>query len=312
MRKASTRRDGDRRTRNRQRDGADHDHRQPENGTSARQDERRRAGRESPTHDGSGERLRPPLKPVPTEGPSFIQVQSADMLSSNVVGLDIYNSQNNDIGKIQDIAFDCIEEGDRVHSVRRRLPWHGHALCRGQSGRAHGFLRRSEQVLEGDDERHEGPAQVGSGIQVRRPVDGEQKLSGEVERNGASAPFRSKLKAIRRRATMADKATDIDHVWKLIEDIPIAMVVTHEGQGQNMRARPMAVRPARDEGAIFFLTDADTPKAAGNSPQPVGLPRPIGQQEPKIRVDFRPCGNDRRQGAGQEVLVGLRQGVLAR
>ena len=28
-----------------------------------------------------------------------------------------------------------------------------------------------------------------------------------------------------------------------------------------MRARPMAVRPARDEGAIFFLTDADTPKA---------------------------------------------------
>ncbi len=60
---------------------------------------------------------------------------------------------------------------------------------------------------------------------------------------------------------MADKATDIDHVWKLIEDIPIAMVVTHEGQGQNMRARPMAVRPARDEGAIFFLTDADTPKA---------------------------------------------------
>ncbi len=60
---------------------------------------------------------------------------------------------------------------------------------------------------------------------------------------------------------MADRAADIDHVWKLIEDIPIAMVVTHEGQGQNMRARPMALRPARDEGAIFFLTDADTPKA---------------------------------------------------
>ena len=46
-------------------------------------------------------------QPVPTEGPNFIQVQSADMLSSNVVGLDIYNSQNNDIGKIQDIAFDA-------------------------------------------------------------------------------------------------------------------------------------------------------------------------------------------------------------
>lgn len=60
---------------------------------------------------------------------------------------------------------------------------------------------------------------------------------------------------------MPDKATDIDHVWKLINEIPIAMVVTHEGQGQNMRARPMAVRPAREEGAIYFLTDVDTPKA---------------------------------------------------
>jgi general stress protein 26 len=60
---------------------------------------------------------------------------------------------------------------------------------------------------------------------------------------------------------MADKTTDVDHVWKLINDIPIAMVVTHEGQGQNLRARPMAVRPARDEGAIYFLTDVDTPKA---------------------------------------------------
>jgi uncharacterized protein YrrD len=28
------------------------------------------------------------------------------MLSSNVVGLDIYNQQNGDIGKIQDVAFD--------------------------------------------------------------------------------------------------------------------------------------------------------------------------------------------------------------
>jgi len=60
---------------------------------------------------------------------------------------------------------------------------------------------------------------------------------------------------------MTDSAEDIDRVWKLIADIPIAMVVTHDGQGQNMRARPMAVRSARDEGAIYFLTDADAPKA---------------------------------------------------
>ncbi len=58
---------------------------------------------------------------------------------------------------------------------------------------------------------------------------------------------------------MADKAADIDRVWALISDIPVAMVVTREGQ--HMRARPMAARPARNEGAIEFLTDVDAPKA---------------------------------------------------
>ena len=47
---------------------------------------------------------------VPKEGPNFIQPQSTDMLSSNVVGLDIYNSQNNKIGKIQDIAFNASKQ----------------------------------------------------------------------------------------------------------------------------------------------------------------------------------------------------------
>jgi sporulation protein YlmC with PRC-barrel domain len=43
---------------------------------------------------------------APTNGSNFIQVRNTDMLSSNVVGLDIYNGQSNNIGKIQDIAFD--------------------------------------------------------------------------------------------------------------------------------------------------------------------------------------------------------------
>ena len=60
---------------------------------------------------------------------------------------------------------------------------------------------------------------------------------------------------------MSDTAADIDRVWTLIDDIPVAMVVTHEGQGQHMRARPMAMRPARAEGVIYFLTDVDAPKA---------------------------------------------------
>jgi hypothetical protein len=47
---------------------------------------------------------------VPVNGPSFIQVQNADMLSSNVVGLDVYNGQNTNIGKIQDIAFNASKQ----------------------------------------------------------------------------------------------------------------------------------------------------------------------------------------------------------
>jgi general stress protein 26 len=62
-------------------------------------------------------------------------------------------------------------------------------------------------------------------------------------------------------AAMSDPAGDIDRVWTLVKDIPVAMVVTHDGQGQNVRARPMAPRPAQEEGAIYFLTDVDSPKA---------------------------------------------------
>lgn len=47
---------------------------------------------------------------VPKEGPNFVQVKNTDMLSSNVVGLDIYNGQNDKIGKIQDIAFDASKQ----------------------------------------------------------------------------------------------------------------------------------------------------------------------------------------------------------
>jgi sporulation protein YlmC with PRC-barrel domain len=43
---------------------------------------------------------------VPSKGPDFVQVKNDDMLSSNVVGLDIYNKDNNNIGKIQDVVFD--------------------------------------------------------------------------------------------------------------------------------------------------------------------------------------------------------------
>ena len=37
---------------------------------------------------------------MPSTMPNFINVSSDDKLSSTIVGLDIYNDQNNDIGKI--------------------------------------------------------------------------------------------------------------------------------------------------------------------------------------------------------------------
>jgi sporulation protein YlmC with PRC-barrel domain len=35
-----------------------------------------------------------------------VNLQNTDMLSSNVVGVDVYDMSNNDLGKIKDIAFD--------------------------------------------------------------------------------------------------------------------------------------------------------------------------------------------------------------
>ena len=110
---------------------------------------------------------------------------------------------------------------------------------------------------------------------------------------------------------MSDTAADIDRVWTLIDDIPVAMVVTHEGQGPRMRARPMAMRPARAEGVIYFLTDVDAPKAEEIRRDKVDLPRAGGQQKPKICIDHRACGDHRQSESDQGSLVNIRQGVLA-
>lgn len=38
--------------------------------------------------------------------PQFVTLQNTDMLSSNMVGLDVYDNANHDVGTIKDIAFD--------------------------------------------------------------------------------------------------------------------------------------------------------------------------------------------------------------
>jgi hypothetical protein len=47
------------------------------------------------------------LKPEASSGGMFANVPAKDDLSSNVVGLDVYNSANQDIGTIKDVAFNA-------------------------------------------------------------------------------------------------------------------------------------------------------------------------------------------------------------
>lgn len=46
---------------------------------------------------------------------------------------------------------------------------------------------------------------------------------------------------------------EIDHVWKLIEDVRICMLATVNGE--SVRARPMSAIARQSENAIYFLTD---------------------------------------------------------
>ena len=49
-----------------------------------------------------------------------------------------------------------------------------------------------------------------------------------------------------------------DHIWKMMKDISICMLVTWDGERQ--RARPMAAIPRPDEHKIYFFTDVDSIK----------------------------------------------------
>jgi general stress protein 26 len=45
-----------------------------------------------------------------------------------------------------------------------------------------------------------------------------------------------------------------------MKEIGVAMVVTHDGHDDRLRARPMAARPDIGENVVFFLTDASAGK----------------------------------------------------
>lgn len=51
----------------------------------------------------------PKTAPLPRSASAsdFIELQSSNMLTSTLVGLDVYDGQHNDLGKIKDVAFDA-------------------------------------------------------------------------------------------------------------------------------------------------------------------------------------------------------------
>jgi general stress protein 26 len=72
-----------------------------------------------------------------------------------------------------------------------------------------------------------------------------------------------------------------EHIWKLMEEIGVVMVVTHAAKSDSVRARPMAARTEPDDNAIYFLTDAEAPKdqeIAHNSNVCLAFADPKGQR----------------------------------
>jgi general stress protein 26 len=53
---------------------------------------------------------------------------------------------------------------------------------------------------------------------------------------------------------------ELNVAWSLMQEIKVPMVVTHDGDKDRMRARPMAAHLDPDANAIFFLTDAQAAK----------------------------------------------------
>jgi len=56
---------------------------------------------------------------------------------------------------------------------------------------------------------------------------------------------------------MSQPESNAQHAWDLMKHIGVGLFVTHDGHGDNLRARPVHTQLAPQENAIFFLTNAD-------------------------------------------------------
>ena len=76
---------------------------------------------------------------------------------------------------------------------------------------------------------------------------------------------------------------DVARVWKLMKDIDICMLASHDGEA--IRARPMSAHPRREEHAIYFLTSKR------------------GRKDEEIERDGNVCLSFAKPGAGKFLAV---------
>ncbi len=65
--------------------------------------------------------------------PKYVTIGASDALASNIVGLDVYNAGNENVGEIEDLRPRRIQEHQGPHPVGRRLPRLGGKVCDGRS-----------------------------------------------------------------------------------------------------------------------------------------------------------------------------------
>jgi general stress protein 26 len=59
---------------------------------------------------------------------------------------------------------------------------------------------------------------------------------------------------------MSEAQAKIDHAWDLMGRIEVGLLVTHDGHGDHLKARPVHAHLVAAECAIYFLTDAASAK----------------------------------------------------
>ena len=108
----------------------------------------------------------------------FVSVPNNHELGSKVIGLDIYNNSNQDIGQIKDRAQPKWPLPS-LHRIGRRLSGNGRALCRCQSVNRESQLQWRGQEVACVHERISGSVESGARVQVCWSLGCKQDLAAQ-------------------------------------------------------------------------------------------------------------------------------------